>query len=209
MFLSKDVNTQVTTLALVPQIVAAVKIPVIAAGGIADASGVAAVMALGAAGVQIGTAYLLCPETSTSALHRAALQSDAARVTALTNLFTGRLARGIVNRVMRELGSINNAAPEFPSPRPPSPRCEQPLSESTQRFFAAVGRSECDGVQGDPGRQTDAGTRGTGYTEVGTRNPERKNLPCPPWKFFPTAGEIRCPRQASAIGSAPDPHSYI
>jgi nitronate monooxygenase len=114
MFLSKDVNTQVTTLALVPQIVAAVKLPVIAAGGIADASGVTAAMALGAVGVQVGTAYLLCPETSTSALHRAALQSDAARVTALTNLFTGRLARGIVNRVMRELGPINDAAPEFP-----------------------------------------------------------------------------------------------
>jgi nitronate monooxygenase len=114
MFLSNDVNTQVTTLALVPQIVAAVRLPVIAAGGIANASGVAAAMALGAAGVQVGTAYLLCPEASTSALHRAALQSDAARVTALTNLFTGRLARGIVNRVMRELGPINEVAPAFP-----------------------------------------------------------------------------------------------
>src|SRR5437867_1384327 len=76
MFLSKDVNTQVGTLALVPQIVQAVKVPVIAAGGIADAKGVAAAMALGAAGVQIGTAYLLCAETNTSALHRAALKSD-------------------------------------------------------------------------------------------------------------------------------------
>lgn len=113
-FLSEDLNTQIGTFALVPQIAKAVKVPVIAAGGIADAKGVAAAMALGAAGVQIGTAYMLCPEASTSAVHRAALQSDAARVTALTNLFTGRPARGIVNRIMRELGPISAAAPAFP-----------------------------------------------------------------------------------------------
>jgi nitronate monooxygenase len=101
-------------MALLPQIVRAVKRPVIAAGGIADARGVAAAMALGAAGVQVGTAYLLCPEATTSAVHRAALKSDAARHTALTNLFTGRPARGIVNRVMRELGPISSAAPAFP-----------------------------------------------------------------------------------------------
>jgi nitronate monooxygenase len=99
---------------LLPQIVQAVNVPVIAAGGIADVKGVAAAMALGAAGVQVGTAYLLCPEASTSALHRAALKSDAARFTALTNLFTGRLARGIVNRIMRELGPISVVAPAFP-----------------------------------------------------------------------------------------------
>jgi nitronate monooxygenase len=113
-FLSEDLNTQVGTFALVPQIVRAVKIPVIAAGGIADAKGVAAAMALGAAGVQIGTAYMLCAEATTSAVHRAALKSDAARVTALTNLFTGRPARGIVNRLMREIGPMSPAAPAFP-----------------------------------------------------------------------------------------------
>lgn len=113
-FLSEDLSTQVGTLALVPQVVKAVRIPVIAAGGIADAQGVAAAMALGAAGVQIGTAYLLCPEATTSAVHRAALKSDAARVTALTNIFTGRPARGILNRIMRELGPMNAAAPAFP-----------------------------------------------------------------------------------------------
>lgn len=118
MFLSDDLSTQVGTLALVPQIVAAVKIPVIAAGGIADARGVAAAMALGAAGVQVGTAYLLCPETTTSPLHRAALASDRARVTAITNVFTGRPARAIVNRVVRELGPITNAAPAFPLAAP-------------------------------------------------------------------------------------------
>jgi nitronate monooxygenase len=113
-FLSEDLTTQVGTLALLPQIVRAVRSPVIAAGGIADAKGVAAAMALGAAGVQIGTAYLLCPEATTSAVHRAALEGDAVRHTALTNLFTGRPARCIVNRLMRELGPLSAAVPEFP-----------------------------------------------------------------------------------------------
>jgi nitronate monooxygenase len=114
MFLSYDLTTQVGTLALLPQIVQAVNLPVIAAGGIADAKGVAAALTLGAAGVQIGTAYLLCPEATTSAVHRAALKSEAARHTAFTNLFTGRPARSIVNRIMRELGPMNTAAPAFP-----------------------------------------------------------------------------------------------
>ena len=113
-FLSSDVSEQCGTFALLPQIVAAVRVPVIAAGGIASAEGVAAAMQLGAAGVQIGTAYLLCPEATTSALHRAALRSDAAQHTALTNLFTGRPARGIVNRVMRELGALRPDVPQFP-----------------------------------------------------------------------------------------------
>ena len=114
MFLSRDLSTQVGTFALLPQIVAAVKLPIIAAGGFADAKGVAAALALGAAGVQVGTAYLLCPEATTSVVHRAALQSEAARHTALTNVFTGRPARAILNRVVRELGPISEAAPEFP-----------------------------------------------------------------------------------------------
>ena len=114
MFLTDDLTTQVGTFSLLPQVVRAVKLPVIAAGGIADAKGVAAAMALGAAGVQVGTAYLLCPEATTSALHRAALKSDASRETALTNLYTGRPARSIVNRLMKELGPISAVAPEFP-----------------------------------------------------------------------------------------------
>jgi nitronate monooxygenase len=114
MFLSADVSTQVGTLALVPQIVKAVKVPVIAAGGIADAAGVAAALALGAAGVQVGTAYLLCPEATTSAVHRAALASVEARHTAVTNVFTGRPARAIVNRIVRELGPMNVEVPPFP-----------------------------------------------------------------------------------------------
>jgi nitronate monooxygenase len=113
-FLSDDLTTQAGTFALLPQIVRAVNLPVIAAGGIADAQGAAAAMALGAAGVQVGTAYMLCPEATTSVVHRAALKSDNARHTALTNLFTGRPARGIVNRIIRELGPISAAAPAFP-----------------------------------------------------------------------------------------------
>jgi len=113
-FLARDISTQVGTFALLPQVVQAVKVPVIAAGGIADSKGVAAAIGLGATAAQLGTTYLLCPEATTSPIHRAALQSDAARVTALTNLFSGGPARGIVNRLMRELGPINSAAPDFP-----------------------------------------------------------------------------------------------
>lgn len=114
MFLTDDLTTQVSTLALVPQIVAAVDCPVIAAGGIADARGLQAVLALGAVAAQVGTAYLLCPEATTRPLHRDALKSEAARHTALTNLFSGRPARGIVNRVIRELGPISDLPSEFP-----------------------------------------------------------------------------------------------
>lgn len=113
-FLSDSLDDALGTAALVRQLVRAVRVPVIAAGGIGDAQGVADVMALGAAGVQVGTAYLLCPEAATSAVHRAALQSPAAQHTAYTNLFTGRPARGIVNRLMRELGPISPLAPQFP-----------------------------------------------------------------------------------------------
>jgi nitronate monooxygenase len=113
-FLSDDLTTQAGTLALVPQVVNAVKVPVIAAGGIADAAGVAAALALGADAVQIGTAYMLCLEATTGAVHRAVLTSDAARHTAITNVLTGRPARGIVNRMIRELGPMNPAAPPFP-----------------------------------------------------------------------------------------------
>lgn len=114
MFLTDELSAQVGTFALLPQIVQAVQLPVIAAGGISSAAGIAAAKALGAAGVQIGTAYLCSHEATTSALHRSALQSPAAQHTALTTLFSGRPARGIVNRLMRELGPLNAAAPAFP-----------------------------------------------------------------------------------------------
>ena len=113
-FLSDDIPTQAGTFALVPQIVNSVKVPIIAAGAITDARGIAAAFALGAAGVQIGTAYLWCPEAKISAPHRAALSSARDDGTALTNLMTGRPARGIVNRLMREIGPMSDVAPEFP-----------------------------------------------------------------------------------------------
>ena len=102
------------TFALLPQIVAAVRCPVVAAGGIADAAGVRAARALGASAVQVGTAFLCADEANTSAAHRAALRSEAAKHTALTNLFSGGVARGIMNRTMRELGPLNPAVPPFP-----------------------------------------------------------------------------------------------
>ncbi|MDM4766541.1 nitronate monooxygenase [Pelomonas sp. SE-A7] len=113
-FLSPDLSRQQGLFALLPQVVAAVKVPVIAAGGIADAAGVRAALALGASAAQVGSAYLLCDECETSAIHRAALQSPAAGHTTLTHLFTGRPARGIVNRLMRELGPMSEPVPEFP-----------------------------------------------------------------------------------------------
>jgi len=113
-FLSDDLTTQIGTMALLPQILRAVKLPVIAAGGIADARGVAAAMALGAAGVQVGTSYLLCPEATTTPLHRAALASPRAEHTVLTNLITGRPARGMRNRLLDQLGPLSDAPPAFP-----------------------------------------------------------------------------------------------
>jgi nitronate monooxygenase len=113
-FLSDKLTTQIGTFSLLPQIVDSVDLPVIAAGGIADANGVSAALSLGAIAAQIGTAYLLCTEIRTSEIHRAAIKSDAAQHTALTNLFTGRPARSIVNRVIREIGPISDKTPDFP-----------------------------------------------------------------------------------------------
>jgi nitronate monooxygenase len=114
MFLSDDITSQIGTFALVPQIADAVRLPVIAAGGIGDHRGLVAALALGASAVQIGTAYLFCPQAKVSPAHRRALDSAPASDTALTNLFTGRPARGINNRIMRELGPMSELAPRFP-----------------------------------------------------------------------------------------------
>ncbi len=114
MFLTEDIATQIGTFALVPQVADAVKIPVIAAGGIADARGIAASFALGASGVQIGTTFLWTAEAKISALHRAALKEARSDATTLTNIISGRPARGIINRAIRELGPISDVAPEFP-----------------------------------------------------------------------------------------------
>lgn len=114
MFLTDDVASQVGLFALLPQIADAVNVPVIAAGGIADARGVRAAFALGASAVQVGTAYLLCPESKIAPAHREALMASSDESTVLTNVFTGRPARGIKNRIVKDLGPIDPNAPEFP-----------------------------------------------------------------------------------------------
>jgi len=113
-FLTNDISTQAGTMALVPQVVDAVTVPVIAAGGIADARGLVAALALGASAVQIGTAYLYCPEAKVSEVHRDALKRAKDNDTVLTNVFTGRPARGLVNRIVREVGPMSEIAPQFP-----------------------------------------------------------------------------------------------
>jgi nitronate monooxygenase len=114
MFLTDNIAQQPGTFALVPQVVDAVKVPVIAAGGIADGRGIAAAFALGASGVQIGSAYLRCPESKVTALGRVALAQASDDATVITNVMTGRPARGVPNRVMREVGPISPDAPDFP-----------------------------------------------------------------------------------------------
>ncbi|MBO9579750.1 MAG: nitronate monooxygenase [Sphingobium sp.] len=113
-FLDGAPETHMGLFALLPQIVDAVPVPVIAAGGIADARGVAAAFILGASAVQLGTAFLHGPENRITPMHRAALSGPDAAHTQFTRLFTGRPARGIPNRLMRDLGAMNPAAPPFP-----------------------------------------------------------------------------------------------
>ena len=114
MFLTEDISTQVGTMSLLPQLAKAVTLPIIAAGGISSPAAVSAAKTLGASAVQVGTAFLTSHEATTSALHRQALLSASAQHTALTNLFSGRPARGIVNKFMRDFGPLNAQAPSFP-----------------------------------------------------------------------------------------------
>ena len=114
MFLETNIETQLGLFALLPQVKDAVSVPIIATGGIADARGVVAALTLGASGVQLGTAYLFCPEAKVSPLYRRALEEAADKGTALTNLFSGRPARGILNRYLEEAGPMSEAAPDFP-----------------------------------------------------------------------------------------------
>lgn len=116
MFLTDDITSQVGTFSLLPQIVASVEVPVIAAGGIATREGIAAALALGASAAQIGTTFLLCDEAETGKVHRDALISPGSVHTALTNRFSGRPARSIVNRLLREIGPIGvDDVPPFPT----------------------------------------------------------------------------------------------
>lgn len=113
-FLREAEDSLTGTVALIPQVVDAVRIPVIAAGGIADGRGIAAALCLGAQAVQIGTAFLACDESGASSLHREQLRSSNARYTALTRAFTGRLARGIRNRFIEDMRSRERQVPRYP-----------------------------------------------------------------------------------------------
>lgn len=153
MFLTDDISTQVGTLALVPQVADAVTVPVIAAGGIADGRGIAAAFALGAAGVQIGTAYLFTPESLISPLHRAALHSAREDQTSLTNVFSGRPARSLINRIMREAGPMSDVAPAFPT----AGGALAPLKAKAESAGVTDFSSLWSGQAASLGRETSAG----------------------------------------------------
>ncbi|KAF1779734.1 Aldolase-type TIM barrel [Phytophthora cactorum] len=148
---SMDFPRQTGTMSLVPQIVDAVKIPVIAAGGIGDARGVFAASALGAAAVQMGTVFLLADETKTSALHRKMLKRAASATgeealeTAITTIFSGRPARGFVTRVMRELGPMSAAAPEFPTAGAPLGALKQAAEANGDTAFSSLWSGQSPG----------------------------------------------------------------
>lgn len=153
MFLADDITTQPGTFALVPQVVDIVKVPVIAAGGIADGRGIAAAFALGAAGVQIGTAYLFTPESLISDLHRVALRAAGDDRTAVTNVFSGRPARGLVNRVMREIGPMS----DLPSAFPTAGRALAPLRARAEAAEAVDFSPLWSGQAAGLGRETGSG----------------------------------------------------
>lgn len=117
-FLDGSPATHMGLFALLPQIVDAVDVPVIAAGGISDARGMAAAFLLGASAVQLGTAFLTGPESLVTPMHRAAIAGEGAERTMFTTLFSGRAARGIENRLMRDLGPMHASVPPFPYSSP-------------------------------------------------------------------------------------------
>jgi nitronate monooxygenase len=135
MFMSDDIDSQMGTFALVPQIVDELSVPVIAAGGVADGRGIAAAFTLGASGVQIGTAYLFTREATLSDAYRRTLQSFQSKeshrpATTLTNVLSGRPSRCIVNRLICEMGPLSDAAPAFPS----GFSALMPLRQQTERM---------------------------------------------------------------------------
>jgi len=113
-FLSQSDGDQIGLMALLPQVADAIRVPVIAAGAIVDSRSVKAALTLGASAVQAGTAFLLCTESSTTPIHRKALGTTYASNTVVTNVFSGRPARGLINRLIREIGPLNSNAPPFP-----------------------------------------------------------------------------------------------
>ncbi|MEM6484954.1 MAG: nitronate monooxygenase [Pseudomonadota bacterium] len=114
MFLSDDLSTQLTFFELMAAIKDQVTVPIIAAGGLGNPTQLARAIACGAWAVQVGTAYLCCTECGTSAIHRAMLDDERAQITQVTNVFSGRPARGITNRLMTEIGPLSDVVPSFP-----------------------------------------------------------------------------------------------
>ncbi|MEX1036170.1 MAG: nitronate monooxygenase [Sneathiella sp.] len=153
MFLTRDITAQAGTMALLPQVVDAVKVPVIAAGGIADGRGIAAAFALGASGAQIGTAYLFTPQSLISDIHRAALHHAEDDQTVLTNIFSGKPARGIINRATREVGPISDVVPPFPT----AGAALAPLKAKAEEAGSGDFTSLWSGQAAALGRNTDAG----------------------------------------------------
>ncbi|ONI93113.1 2-nitropropane dioxygenase [Saccharothrix sp. ALI-22-I] len=133
-FLRPVAESLVGTFSLVPQVVDAVDIPVVAAGGIADHRGVTAAFALGAEGVQIGTGFLATVQSGASQVHKAALTGPDARVTVLTRLFSGRPARAIINPLIRELAAEEGNVPAYP--------VQNALMQPLRRAAAARGDSQ-------------------------------------------------------------------
>ncbi len=152
-FLSDDVSSQAGAMALVLQVVDAVDLPVIASGGIADGRGIAAAFALGASAVQIGTAYLFTPEAAISDMHRSALSEASDDSTAFTNLFSGRAARGLFNRIMREIGPMSDKPPPFPT----AGSALAPLKAAAEAEGKADFSSLWSGQAASLGRSMDAG----------------------------------------------------
>ncbi|MBO0332795.1 nitronate monooxygenase [Sneathiella sp. CAU 1612] len=153
MFLTQDITAQAGSMALLPQVVDAVNVPVIAAGGIADGRGIAAAFALGAAGVQIGTAYLFTPQSLISDIHRTALHQAKDDQTVLTNVFSGKPARGLINRIIREVGPMSEDAPPFPT----AGAALAPLKAKAEQTGSVDFTSLWSGQAAALGRNLDAG----------------------------------------------------
>ncbi len=132
-FLAPVAESLVGTLALVPQVVDATRLPVFAAGGIGDGRGVAAVLSLGATAAALGTAFLLADESGIAPAHREVLRSERAAHTVLTRAFSGRTARGVPNRVIEELADPADIAP-YPF--------QNALTRDVRTAAAAQGRAE-------------------------------------------------------------------
>jgi nitronate monooxygenase len=138
MFLNEDVSAQPGLFALLPQVVDAVSVPVVAAGAIADGRGIAAAFTLGASAVQMGTAFLLTDESTISDLHRQALRDANENKTAVTNLFSGRPARSLYNRLMVECGPISNKTPVFPTAGAALAPLKKAAEENDQVDFSSL-----------------------------------------------------------------------